>query len=464
MKRIIAILLCLSFVLTMLAACTPSDDNTPDDTDNNVSDSENDGANDSGENTDDSTVDSTEDSTDVVDPETPDVNTDDSEPVLNLEGIEAIRYSNLGEDDVYTIAGGDKLSSYFEEPFESFLGVCKYYEDNSWELYSYTVKNGNHFATWTKSSRLAHLYWIECEQELNLVSSQKGADTLPPKTPEVTTGDVKTSVTQIQSTEINGMGYVTQLADGSFIIHDGGPAHRADELWNTLVALNGGKTTGIVIRAWLITHGHGDHYPCVTAFADKYAKNVTVEYFLISPVETSGNYLAGSGITTDVKKFDGAKLCYVHTGMTFNFCNVKFEMLFTGDELWIAEPYRDEGLGEAMNQNNSSIVSRIYTDDYSAIFLGDSSEEVALRMALYYGDYLKSDMCQIAHHGVEDFPLIAYRFINASILWYPCSQSLYDNKGRDKDVRDALKKSQYTKEIILHDKSRETREFGLYKD
>ena len=117
-----------------------------------------------------------------------------------------------------------------------------------------------------------------------------------------------------------------------------------------------------------------------------------------------------------------------------------------------------------MNQNNSSIVSRIYTDDYSAIFLGDASEEVALRMALYYGDYLKSDMCQIAHHGVEDFPLIAYRFINAAILWYPCDQSLYDNKGRDKDVRDALAKSKYTKEIILHDKSRETREFGLYKD
>ena len=455
MKKLIAILLCLAFMLTTFAACTPAEDPADDPTKD---------TSDSTDTTDTNDTNDTEDTTDTED------NTSDTEdkkdeepaaPVLDLEGVEAVRYSSLGEDDSYSIFGGDKLSSFFEEPIESFFGVCKYYQDNNWELYNYNVLNGNHFATWTRGVRLVHIYWIECESELNIVSSSTSGELLPPLEPEVTTGKFKTSVTQIQSPEINGMGYVIQLEDGSFIIQDGGNAGRVDEMWNTLVSLNGGET-GIVIRAWLITHGHGDHYPCFSSFVSKYASKVKLETVMISPVETSGSYIGGSGIVNDVKKIDGAKLLYVHTGMVFKFCNVTMEILYTGDELWIAEPYRDEGLGEAQNQNNSSIVSRIYTDDYSALFLGDASEETAVRLALYYGNYLKSDMCQAAHHGVEDFPLIVYRFIKAPILWYPCSQSLYDQTNRDKDVRDALKKSKYTKEIILH-VTRQTREFGAGK-
>jgi beta-lactamase superfamily II metal-dependent hydrolase len=229
-----------------------------------------------------------------------------------------------------------------------------------------------------------------------------------------------------------------------------------------LVQLNGGEE-GIVIRAWIITHAHGDHYAAFRAFAPLYAADVTLETVMISPVESSEAYLtAATGIAADVAEFDGAELCYVHTGMTFRFCNVRLEVLFTGDELWIAEPTRDEGLSEAQNPNNASIVSRIYTDDYSALFLADASEEVGLRMALYYGDYLKSDMCQVAHHGVEDFPLIAYRFINAALLWYPCDTALYNRADRDREVRDALANSAYTKEIVIRDFNTVTKDFGLY--
>ncbi len=423
MKQLISVFLCLTFVLTTFVACTPAEDN-PSDTD------------------------------DMHDEET-------VAPVLDLDGVEAVKHSSLGRDAIYFISDGDTLRSYFEEPIESFYGVCKYYEDDGWTFYNYNVLNGNHFATWTKGTNLAHIYWIECESELNVVTSSVSGESLPPVTPAVTTGNIKTSVTQIQSSEINGMGYVIQLEDGSFIVLDGGLTSCVDEMWNTLVALNGGEN-GIVIRAWLISHGHEDHFECFRAFASKYASKVQLETVMISPVEmqASGNYIGGESIVNDVKLFDGTKLLYVHTGMVFKFCNVTMEILYTGDELWIAERYRDGGA--AQESNNSSIVSRIYTDDYSALFLADASEEVALRMALYYGDYLKSDMCQVAHHGVEDFPLIAYRFINAAILWYPCSQSLYDANDRDKEVRDALKYSKYTKEIILHE-TRVTREFGAGK-
>ena len=440
MKRIISLILCMILILTALAACKP--DSTPENTESTPVESNPPVDNPNEENTE---------------------NNEGQAPILNLDGVSPIRYTTLGEDDSYTIAGGDKLSSFYEEPFESFLGVCKYYADSSWTLYSYTVKNGNHFATYTNGAKLAHIYWIECESELNLVTSPKGGEALPSATPEVATGSFKTTVTQLQSPEENGMGYVIQLADGSFIVIDGGNANRTNELFQTLEQLNG-SDSGIVIRAWILTHGHTDHYPAFQNFAAKYASRVTLETLMISPLSTKeeNKYLKET-VVDDLAKFSGAKLLYVHTGMTFTFCNVNLEILYTADELWISDPTRDGSLTEATDYNNSSIVSRIYTNDYSAIFLGDASEEAALRMALYYGDYLKSDMCQVAHHGVEDFPLIAYRFIKPAILWYPCSQALYDKTNRDKEVRAALAKSKYTKEIILHEKARETREFGAGK-
>ena len=439
MKKLISIFLFLSSCITLLAGCTPSEESSADVSENSIE------------------ANVSQDVGDVSEPE-------NDEPKLDLDSTTALDVTKLTINDTYTIGGGDTLSSYFEEPLESFFGTCKYYSENEWTLYNYNEINKNHFATYYKGDELRHIYWIECESELNIVTSTTGGGALPPIEPEKLPDEqtpIATSVTQIQSPEVNGMGYVIQLADGSFIIQDGGYASRANELWNTLVELNGGKEN-IVIRAWILTHGHDDHYPCFSAFGNNYGSKVTLETVMISPLsdedaKTLPNL--NKNILTDIQKFEGAKLLYVHTGMVFNYCNVKLEILYTADELWIAEPTRDECLEEIMNYNNSSIISRIKTDDYSAIFLGDASEEAALRLVLYYGKYLKSDMCQVAHHGVEDFPLIAYRFINASILWVPCNQYLFDLVGRDDDVRKALANSKYTEEVILHDASRETREF-----
>jgi len=384
--------------------------------------------------------------------------------ILDLEGVKPIKHSDLGYDDYYTNnCKGEYFLSYYEEPFESFLGVCKYHEDDGYELHSYNVLNGNHFATYVKGKKLSHIYWIECESELNVAQSDNCGEAMPPKTPEVTTGEYKTSVTQLQSPEDNGMGYAVQLADGSFILYDGGYDHRADEMWDTLVTLNGGEEN-IVIRAWLITHSHSDHYQCFREFANKYADKVTLERLMISPInkeDMGGDTYLHEGAKESIEKFEGAKILYVHTGMTFSFCNVKMEILFTPDELYVSDPRWGSGLVNIIDNNSSSVVSRVYTDDYSAIFLGDATNHVANRMLIYYGDYMKSDMCQAAHHGWESWPLIAYRRIQASIMWYPTSQECYDYTGSEDvaDIRKAVRESKYTEEVIVHDKSRETRYF-----
>ena len=222
----------------------------------------------------------------------------------------------------------------------------------------------------------------------------------------------------------------------------------------------------ILIRAWLLTHSHKDHYECFSTFASRYASKVTLETLMISPLSSdhSVNRYLCNKVNQDIARFSGAHILYVHTGMVFNYGNITLEILYTPDEFLISEPIQDKHYTENINFNCSSIISRIYTSDCRVMFLADCTEETALRLLLYYGEYLKSEMCQVSHHGVEDCPLIVYRFINASTYWYPCNVELFDMADRHADVRKAIITSKSTKEIIRHDQGRITRSLQANND
>ena len=374
---------------------------------------------------------------------------------------DVVDYKLIDADARYEICEGEELLSFYEKDLDCFFGVCRYCLDEGFALYNCHDVNGNYFATYYKDKRLVHIYWIECESELNLGLSETGGEALPRM--QISSDKIcEPSVTQLKSDKDNGMGYVIQLTDGSFIIYDGGYRHHSEHLWNTLVELNGSETK-IVIRAWIITHAHGDHYPCFIGFAEKYADRVTLETFIMSPVnieDTPDKYL-NEKVFADIERFDGTKILYAHTGMLFNYGDVKLEILFTADELYIDEAPRITGLKGQKDLNNSSLVSRICTNEKSCLFLGDAYSDETLRMVIYYGKNLNSDICQMSHHGLENCPLIVYRHIAAKTLFYPCSESTYWRIGKDlsryENVRKALRGSRYTKEIILHDKENTTR-------
>ena len=382
---------------------------------------------------------------------TPDASAVVESPTLDLTNVTSVYYVNLGYDYRYTV-GGDIIFKYLNETKSTFLGICKYYDNLGYSLYGYNEMGNLLSATYVNKNAMMHIYWIGGEMnELCVIKSKTGAAALPPQTPEVTTGIKNTVVTQIRalepstSTNINGMGYVLRLADGSFIIYDGGYEIRLEELWDTLITLNDGEE-GIVIRAWLLTHAHGDHYPCFVAFSNKYASKVTLERVIISPTSVDDNSNAFNNGTIDnaLAKFDGAKLLYAHTGMVLNFCDVKMEMLCTA-----AEIYYD---GVSNDFNNTSIVSRVYKDGgKSVMFLADAGDDVSTRLIPMYGDYLKSDICQASHHGVEDFTIEAYRLIRSADWLYPCSTALYNLTNRDAAVRAEIRNAEYTKNIYRHD-------------
>lgn len=373
-----------------------------------------------------------------------------------------VAYTSFYTDGHYKICDGEELFSYYEKDIDVFFGVCRYQQELGYGLYNFHIMNGNYFATYYKGDELVHIYWIECECKLNVAYSSTGGGSLPfPNIPSV--GEYAPSVTQLKSDKANGMGYVVRLCDGSFIIYDGGYRHHAEHLWNTLVEMNSSEEN-ILIRAWIITHAHGDHYPCFASFSELYGDKVRLETFMMSPInadEAQDKYL-NERVFANVERFEGARVLYLHTGMLFDYGNVKLEILYTADDLYIVESPTVHGiLKRQIDLNETSIVSRLYTEKTSCLILGDAYSMEACRLIAYYGNYLRSDMCQASHHGLEEFPLIAYRYIKASILFYPCSRETYTRENREcmrfENVRRALRDSKYTKEIIIHDKANETR-------
>lgn len=369
--------------------------------------------------------------------------------------------ASFGTADVsYICQDASVLSAYAGKTAQDFAGVYAYYVKEGYQLYSRTEKAGNTFATLTLGEKMVHIYWLAKSGELNIVLSETAGATLPPaQTPEIMQGDRQVTVTQMRdSSHVNGMCYIVQLPDGSFIVYDGSYEKRASKVLAQLEELHGAEGVPL-IRAWVLTHSHDDHYPVFSYVCNNKADAVKVEYVIFAPIEKElakqigGDNYFNTDLYADVAKL-GAKIVYAHTGMEFAFGDFKMEVLLAADDLF--------KVGDHNNYfNNSSLVTRIYTEDYSMLFLGDIGKEGTNWMQSVYGDeYLRSNICQVSHHGVEDVPLEFYEAVQAAILCYPCNKALYDQTDRHFEERMALEQRSYTKEILIAGVGQFTRAWG----
>ena len=363
-------------------------------------------------------------------------------------------------DLLYRCADGSVLSTYKKRSREDFDLACRHFEEEGYALYSSLETEDNPAKTYVKGSALAHLYYHSQNKELNLVQSATAADTLPPATP-ANGGEFSCTVTQLNQSKVhfNGMGYAIQLTDGSFILYDGGYSESADEILSFLQSRSGGEKP--VIRAWVITHLHGDH---TGAFKRIAARENPDELFTLECVIYSSLPVGHPGIEEDeedngsrfgslksaVSRFPGAKMVYAHTGMQFQFCNLSMEILYAPESLF-------KNLRAPEDFNNSSILSRLKDEKGSALFTGDIGNLGAQLAVRLYGDALSSDMVQMSHHGLNG-PLAFYEKVKASTLWYPSSSSFYVS-GANKAMRIALESATETREIIIAGDGRATRPF-----
>ena len=396
--------------------------------------------------------------------------TSEPQPVLaRMMTVNAESPAANEPDLLYSCNDGSLLFTYRNADIHDFIAECRQYETDGYTPYSSSVMGNTVAATYVRDRALVHVYWHITLHELNVAVSQDAGATLPPVTTDSSPAaeTAPCTVTQMMDGENDiGMGYIVQLTDGSYIIYDGSFAGQAEKIKRVLLENHTGEGAPLV-RAWVLTHSHLDHIEALRAMAEEARRQetFTVEYFIVSPMNHAEYELSHEDHTAylstdfyrDAAAFTGSRVVFAHTGMTFTFGNLRMEVLYAPESLF-------KTTDEIHYFNNTSLVTRLYDENYSALFLGDVGEAGTNLMVDFYGDYIQSDMCQISHHGLEDVPLSFYDRVRAPLLFYPCSQSAYDQFGQNGHTRRGLQKMPYTKEILIAGLEQYTRAWGTVFD
>ncbi|MBQ9116650.1 MAG: hypothetical protein IJY04_06465, partial [Clostridia bacterium] len=248
--------------------------------------------------------------------------------------------------------------------------------------------------------------------------------------PTLTANDTaKMSIAQIGIGGL-GMSYVIQLKDYSFIVIDGGTSasENVQKLYDYMVEKtpSGKKPT---IACWVFTHADPDHIGAPQAFLTKYMEEVELESVVsnfpdCSVQDTSqDDQKIGAAIfalENLIKRFYDATVYNVHTGQKLYFKGVEMEVLTTEEELY---PVKAE------SYNWTSLMAR-FTFDNGKTFtmLGDAAEKTSKQLAATYGSYLKSDILQLAHHGLIGGDKELYRYIDPEICFWSTSKERFEGK------------------------------------
>lgn len=231
-------------------------------------------------------------------------------------------------------------------------------------------------------------------------------------------GSIVPTVTQ--SYHHFGMSYVIKLCDGSLVVIDGGYTDKDyEEEFRKVIFANSGDGKRPTIAMWFFTHADPDHILLAADFMNDYGDSIDVRGFAyLFPDDTVYSRSSKEEVNRDVsvfeksikKNFPDTPIYPLYTGDVFYFAGVKVEVMFSFDIMYP---------GNIVTPNWESAAFRFVFDNNNTIlFLGDCMGNGCKRMADIYGSYLKSDILQVAHHGLAGGNLEAYKYIDPqTCLW-----------------------------------------------
>lgn len=331
-----------------------------------------------------------------------------------------------------------------------------------WVKYTESTMACNRFAAYTNDNenKTLHLGYYPTLNggTLRLVSVPTGY--LPATEAAGYTRVADTTFTQIkrEAVEINsapGMSYIMQLADASFIVIDGGPANTQDEdaLLEYLKALtpDGQKP---VIAAWFITHAHSDHMGLANQFLTRYHDEIEVRmaaynFPTYDTVQNAADVKKNrAAYEPMIEKFIGNITMYwpqaehwiLHAGQRLYLADAEIEVFFTHEDLF---PYEYAWI------NHTSTAFRIIAGGKTVMILGDCEKTLCRQMADTYGDYLKSDMLQLTHHGANGACLDLYQRIDPDICFWACAQKKYESDERMLGTKEGYEFNAYLRDVTV---------------
>ena len=395
-------------------------------------------------------------------------------PHPDYEGLTLTASEDVGENSVeYCYTGSGVTTANYDD-------YCAKLVAAGFELYTENTIEGSVYRTYVSEAKKAMLHVTYAafahaaeqrvtryKKAIRIVSSPMGAKALTQaRLLNKEAFDPAQTFTKITDTRITAMkfdrseavgnsgnAYIITLEDGSFVILDGGSGNGdvdANRLYRVLRDLyyvahgyNANETDHrIKLAAWYLSHDHWDHAGNFVKFAKAYAQKIDAEYMIANLTSDSEDFNSFNPNKTIrnpnnvplLNSFHTRMTYYkVRTGWKFYIRNVEFEVLFTHEDLC---PERLD----FFNESSTAIRMTIYNTDgngnrqgtpTTALWLGDMYVKGSQFMRATYGNYLQSDMCQVAHHGRNGCEWEFYQLAAPKCLWWPAAYSEVTGKQTD---------------------------------
>ena len=267
--------------------------------------------------------------------------------------------------------------------------------------------------------------------------------------------------------------YVLKTENGKLIVIDGGidgeGKDRAPYMPAALRAILGiGQDEYFEVEAWFLSHAHKDHMYELSKMLAEYseASNYKINNIYFDfPEFGSETYPAQnadmdiSRIRENINKYGqviGAQVPEGSTyydqingavinaeavagGLSFEIDGVRIDVLQT----WSPE----DGVS---NLNDTSLVLRAVVGEQSVLFLNDLGSIGGRRLLNTYGDKLKSDIVQMAHHGQAGVNKDVYEAIDAQVHLWPTPIWVWRNDNKVYQI-DEVRKWLYGKNFLESD-------------
>lgn len=215
-----------------------------------------------------------------------------------------------------------------------------------------------------------------------------------------------------------GMSYLIHTANNTFLVIDGGYAEDVPHLLQTMRKLSGEDIPHVAL--WVLTHPHADHYLALaTIAADRtLRKKMCIDRLCFQIPENP--ILPGSGCSIEsdllaVRTLANQLAVPVltpHTGLKLDIDGIGLQFFFT--------PEDHDGLKDP---NELSLVFQIIGPNRTIMITGDAYERSLNPVCWQFWDELKSDVCQLAHHGLNGGSVAFYTKVAAPTVLIPVSAS-----------------------------------------
>lgn len=253
-----------------------------------------------------------------------------------------------------------------------------------------------------------------------------------------------------------GMSYLLQLADGRFIVIDGGnsdgvvtPALQnergdwvvgeptktedAKRLYDTMCSMLPAGESKPTVALWLITHAHGDHMTLATDFLEIYKDCFDLELVAFNFLRFENTDFAPIMQTwvTDFRtrvqtNFPHAKTWILHTGQKLVLPGCTMDVLCTAEDFACSGKRLFDG-------NEVSAVVRFVIGNTSFLALADAYPTTCIFMRDAYRDALQSDILQLSHHGFNGGVEVRglYCLVDPKICFWACDEFRFRNDRRN---------------------------------